>query len=312
MKRLMVMFTGFSALVVCAAAAIAAASTTVAQAATSVASPGAAAIAVQGTNGEMYVQAPQLSPGWQAEGGQIVAPPAVVASPNPDGTTWADPLFIATGSTSRLYIRSLSEGWQQVGPVPAECLGSPAAMITGATLYVACEGTNKALYYNTTTVPTPWVAADPLPTFTTPWISLGGELTAGPAVAEVGGNVTFFVRGTTGHIYTYSLATPGFTATSWQCIGHPAAALQAATGVTIFGCEGLNHALWEATYSDGWSPAAPLRGVLVGGAAVAGTSADFEFFCEGKAGAVYERTLTTSWSSLGGTAVYGIGAAALN
>jgi hypothetical protein len=308
MKRFMVMLTGFSALVVCAGAAIATASTTAAQAAPSAASAPAVALAVEGTNGEMYVQAPTLSPGWQPEGGQIVAAPAVVAAPNPDGTSPNPPLFFATGTTTHLYVRSLTEGWQQVGPVPAECLNGPAAVISGSSLYVACEGTNHALYYNTST----WSGSG-LPQFTTPWLSLGGYLTAGPAVATVGGTLTFFVRGTTGHIYLRSVSS-GYTETPWECVSHPAAALQASSGITYFGCEGTNHALWVASNSGtGWSGTTPLGGVLVGGAAIAGTSAQFEFFCEGKADALYERTLSsTGWTSLGGTAVYGIGAAALN
>ena len=63
------------------------------------------AVGVEGTNGEMYVQAPQLPSGWQPMGGQITGPPAVAAAPNPDGTTPVQPFFIATGTNEHLYIR---------------------------------------------------------------------------------------------------------------------------------------------------------------------------------------------------------------
>lgn len=269
--------------------------------------PPAAAVGVEGDNGAMYVQAPQLSPGWQPEGGVITGPPAVAAPPNPDGTSPASPLFLATGSTGYLYIRSLSTGWQQAGPDPVSCLGSPAAVITGATLTVACEGTSHALYYNTATIP-----ATGLPQFTTGWTSLGGVLTAGPAIAPVGGTLTFFVLGTTGHIYTRTLAT-GFAEQPWACDGAPAAALQAATGVTYFACQGTNQALWESSSSgSGWTGAVSLGGALIGAPAIAATSQQVEFFVEGTTGAVYERTLTTGFTSIGGAVTGGAGATALN
>jgi len=267
----------------------------------------AIAVGVEGANGAMYVQAPQLGTGWHSLGGQITGAPAVAAPPNPDGTSPASPLFIATGTNKHLYIRRLSGSWAQAGPAAASCLGSPAAVIAGSTLTVACEGTNQALYYNTATV-----AASGLPQFKNPWKYLGGALTAGPAVAPVGGVLTFFARGTNGHIYTRTL-TAGYTEQPWSCLGAPAAALQAATGVTIFACEGTNHGLnWSSNSGAGWRPATSLGGTLAAGPAIAATSQMPVFLAEGTTRAVYERTLAAGWTSLGGAVVGGVGATALN
>jgi hypothetical protein len=306
-KRFAIACAGSVAL---AASVALAPTTTAAVAQVSASTAPTVAIGVEGTNGEMYVQAPQLSAGWHSEGGAITGPPAVAAAPNADGASPASPLFIATGTNQHLYMRSMTEDWHEISPV-ASCLGSPAAMITTSgetsTLTVACEGTNRALYYDTATLP-----LSGLPTFTSGWKNLGGTLAAGPAVATVGATLTFFALGTTGHIYTRTIPT-GFAETPWTCTGTPAAALQAATGVTIFACNGGGDALWYATSSGGgWSTPASLGGTLTGGPAIAPASGQVEFFAEGPGGAVYERTLTTGWTSLGGSVINGVGAVALN
>lgn len=271
------------------------------------ASSPALAMAVEGAGGVPYAQAPQLGAGWHSLGGQVVGPPAVAAAPNADGTAPASPLFIATGTTKLMYIRSLSTGWKQVGPVAGSCLGSPAAVITGSTLTVACRGTNNALYYNQAAVP-----SSGLPQFTSGWKNLGGVLTAAPAVAPVGGTLTFFVPGIGGRIYTRTLTT-GFAAQPWTCLGAPAAALPSPGGAAIFACEGTNRALyWAANTGSGWPGATSLGGTLTGGPAIAATSRVPLFLGEGTTKAVYERTLTAGFSSLGGSVVNGVGAAALN
>ncbi len=268
------------------------------------------AIAAEGKGGVPYAQAPQFGAGWHSLGGAVVAPPAVAAATTAYGTSPAAPLFIATGTNEHLYIRSTSSSWQEITPV-ASCLGGPGAMISTSagvsTLTVACEGTNKALYYNTATV-----TGSGLPTFSGSWKYLGGGLTAAPAVAQVGGVTTFFVRGDNGHIYTRTVAA-GFTEQSWACIGSPAAAAEAASTSTIFACEGTDHALWYAVNGGiGWSSAVSLGGVLTAGPALALTSRVPYFLVEGAASAVYERTLATSFTSFGGVVIGGVGAAALN
>jgi large repetitive protein len=273
-----------------------------------VTAPSAVAVAVEGTNGAMYAQAPQLGAGWHSLAGHIVGPPAVVAPPNADGTSPVSPLFIATGTNQHLYIRSLTTGWREVGPVPASCLGSPAAVIIGTKLTVACEGTNHALYDDSATV-----TGSGLPQFTTGWTDLGGVLTAGPAVAPVGGTLTFFALGTTGEVYTRTLTT-GFVEQPWACTGAPAAALQAATGQTVFACQFQGGGLMEVTNSgSGWAIGPDyLGGSLIGGPGIAATSQQIEFFGEGTNGAVFERTLSAGWTSIGGQAINGTGATALN
>ena len=267
------------------------------------------AVAAEGADGHLWVQAPQLGGGWRSLGGQIIAPPAVAAVPNINGSTPTQPLFfIATGANKLLYIRSLTAGWQQLGPNRQWCLGGPAAVITGSTLTVACRGLDNALWENTATLPS---SATTLPQFTGKWTSLGGALSAGPAVAPVGGTMTFFALGTNGRIYIRTLSA-GFSATPWLCTGSPAAA-EAASSDTIFACQDGNHTLSVATNGGtGWSSAVSLGGSLIGGPAVAATSRVTELVAEGSNHAVWERTRLTGWTSLGGTVVGGVGAAALN
>lgn len=272
-----------------------------------VTAPPAVAVGAEGGDGALWVQAPQLGSGWHSLGGKIIAAPAVAAAPNPDGATPAQPLFIATAANHKLYLRSLTAGWQELGPFTATCLDGPAAVITGTTLTVACRGTDNALWVNSTTLPT-----SGLPQFSRGWTSLGGTLSAGPAAAPVGGVMTFFVRGANGYIYTRTL-TAGYTAMPWACIGHPAAALQAAAGDTVFACQGADRALWEASNAGaGWTAAVSLGGALVEGPGVAAASRVPEFVAEGSNKAVWARTAVSGWHSLGGAVVGGVGAAALN
>ncbi len=259
--------------------------------------------------GELTAEAPQLdNGGWYSLGGTIFAAPAVVSLPTPSGTTAAAPLFIGTGVNGELYLRTATVGWQPVGPSKAFCIGAPAAAVTGTTLTVACEGTNGQLYYDTAAVP-----ASGLPQFSSGWKDLGGALTAGPAVAPVDGVMTFFALGTDGRVYTRTLTT-GFKATSWLCIGNPAAATDASTGVTTFACQGTNHALWKATDSGtGWSGAVSLGGTLTGGGpAVAAGGGVTEFFAEGTNNGLWMRTPSTGWVNLEEGTIYGVGAGALN
>jgi hypothetical protein len=236
----------------------------------------------------------------------ITAAPAVVAVPTPDATTPVAPLFFAPGSNGELWMYSVSAGWAPVGPSEAFCIGSPAAVVTGSTLTVACEGLNQQLYYNSTTLP-----ASGLPSFTGPWISLGGILSAGPAVAPIDGVLTFFAEGTNGEVFTNTGA--GYTATPWFCIGHLAAATDASTGITTFGCQGGDHTLWTATNSGtGWSAAQSLGGQLVDGPGIAAASGVTEYFVEGLNGTIWEWTAASGWTNLLGNAFGGAGAVALN
>jgi len=270
--------------------------------------PPAIAIAVgaEGPHSQLWVQAPQLGGGWHSLGGALAAPPAVAAPPNPSGAAPAQPLFVATSTNKLLYIRSLGTGWQAVGPNRQSCTGGPAAVITGTTLTVACRGAGNALWENSAPLP-----ASGLPQFTQPWTSLGGSLTAAPAVAPVGGALTFFARGPNGHIYTRTLGS-AFTQMPWACIGSPAAAAEPVSGDTVFACQGGNHTLYEAANGGaGWTAAVSLGGSLIGGPGIAAASRVTALLAEGSNGAVYERT-PFGWTSLGGAVVGGVAAAALN
>lgn len=262
------------------------------------------------------MRTPQLSPGWHSLGGQVSGPPAVVALPDDEEipavgpSVPASPWFIATGVNKDLYIRSLTVGWQKI---PAQCLGSPAAWITTRsdgqdTLTVACEGTSHKLDYQTAGVSGP-----EMPVFLNGWSDLGGTLTAGPAIAPVGGVLTFFVRGPNGRIYTRTLKS-GYIERAWACNGPPAATMQATTQTTVFACQGTSHQLLEASNDNGaaWTPAASLGGTLIGAPAVAVTSETTDFFGEGADHSVFERTTAAGWTSLGGAAAGGTGAAALS
>lgn len=278
---------------------------TVTQAFTLTVSRSPLTVGAEGSDGQLWVQAPQLSAGWHPLGGKLTAPPAVTATPviGGVGSTPAPPLFIGTGTDKHLYIRSLSVGWRLLGPRVASCIGGPAAVITGTstsgyTLTVACRGTDNALWDNSTALP-----ASGLPQFSSGWTRLGGVLTAGPAVAQVGGVTTFFVRGTTGHIYIRTLTT-GFAEQPWSCIGAPAASLRTATTTTYIAWQGTDHALWYASNSGSrWTSASSLGGTLIGNPAVAADYDQIVILAEGTTHAVYQYALfgaSPGWHSLGG------------
>ncbi|MBO0834083.1 MAG: hypothetical protein J2P28_01020 [Actinobacteria bacterium] len=268
-----------------------------------------AAIAVAGDrSGTAWAQAPQLGAGWHRLGGSIAAPPAVVAAPNTNITSPVSPLFIATGTNHLLYMRGVTGSWQRLGPQQMLCYGKPGAVIMGTTLTVACQGSDHSLHYNTATMP-----SSGLPTFPNAWKSLGGTMTFAPALAPVGGVLTFFVRGNNGLIYTRTLAN-GWAQTSWSCIATPGAALQPVNAETLFDCQGTNHALYEATNSGyGWSLAVSRGGSLVGAPAAAPTNVLQELVAERSDNAIWTWSAANGWVSLGLTGFTGgVSAAALN
>jgi Putative Ig domain len=285
------------------------------------------AIGVEGTDGQLWAQAPQLPPGWQPLGGKIIAPPAVAAPPTTccsEPEPPVAPVFIATGTTEQLFVRSVTAGWRLLSPT-GRCIGAPGAVITGTpvtgpfTLTVACRGTDNALWENSVTMQPNGLP----PTIMTSWKDLGGVLRAGPAVAPVNGTVTFFVLGTTGRIYTRTM-TAGYTEMPWSCIGQPATATPAQSGllvngvpplITWFGCEGSDHNFWQSEYTqfNGWTPFGGNypAGSLIGTPALATPAGDFEPVVEGTNHAIWVLSNTPRWVSLGGQAVGGAGAAAL-
>jgi len=262
------------------------------------------AVAVEGSNGALWVQAPQLSSGWHSLGGKIIGPPAVVTIPGT--STPLEPLFIAVGTNDALWARTLTVGWHPLGGSTCYAVG---AADTSGSLTAACLGLYDRLWtYNTADV----TGCSGLPCFTTTPTDFGGVLTAGPAVTPFG---YYLVLGEHGEIYiSDGNAANGFTGTPWRCIGPPGASgyATAAGETTIFACQGTNHALWTASQStETWSSAVSLGGVLISGPAIAATSSVTEFFVVGTNHAVWERTPTSGWASLGGYAVGGVAAVAL-
>jgi hypothetical protein len=284
-----------------------------------------AAIGVEGTDGQLWAQAPQLGPGWHALGGKIAGPPAVAAPPN---TCCSEPptapVFIAAGTNGHLYIRSVPSGWEPLGPSTVSCVGAPAAVITGTpqsgpfTLTVACRGRDNGLWENAAGLP-----GSGLPVFTSAWKDLGGVLAAGPAAAPVNATMTFFARGTNGRIYTRTLSA-GYSETSWSCLGQPNASATPVGGAivngvvvryTSFVCEGQDHALWESIFNGSalgsWSQFYSQGGSVIGSPAIASAGSANEQVVEGTDHAIWVG-IPGKWVRLGGHAVGGAGAAALN
>jgi GH25 family lysozyme M1 (1,4-beta-N-acetylmuramidase) len=261
------------------------------------------ALGAEGTDEGLWVQTPQLGPGWHSLGGQILAAPAVVGLPSTEGL--ASPLFIVTGTDHSLWERTLGSGWAPLATVPTYCLGSPGATVIRSVLYVACQGGDRGLWVAETTV-----SSNGLPSISA-WSSLGGGLSAGPAVAPVGGVPTYFAEAGGGQIWLRSPAT-SWSPTSWFCEGHPAASVAPGGTTTWFGCHGADGQLWTSTNSgSGWSEAAPEGGALLGGPGLGITSTTGFFVAEGTDQAIWVATPTTSWTSLGGVVVNGVGAVGL-
>ena len=151
--------------------------------------------------------------GYTGLGGALAAAPAVTAIPSSSGGLQA-PLYIGVGTDHNVYLRNNSAGWHALSSTPLSCLDSVGATVTGAAgnsmLTVACEGSDQALWYAQGAVTTTG-----LPNLSS-WQSLGGVLTAGPAVAAVGGAVTFFVDAGGGALFSRNVST------GWVALSAPA------------------------------------------------------------------------------------------
>jgi hypothetical protein len=242
---------------------------------------------------------------WTSFGGVLIGAPAVVAIPQTSGP--AVPVYIATGGDHNLYVRSDSQSWQPLTDAPVYCIDNPAGVVIGATLYVACQGGDHALWHAETATP----SGSNLPALShSSWQSLGGGLSAGPAVVSLAGTPTYFVLGMDQHIYSRDLSASSFTGYLWSCLGHPALGTVGAT--TYFACHGADGRLSYATNSgSGWSSLQSLGGVLIDGVGLAALSSGPIFFVEGGDHAVWHRTISSGWASDGGQAQLGVAAAAM-
>ena len=263
----------------------------------------ALAASVDGTDGALWVLRSGAA-NFTPAGGVLASTPAIIAVPQISGP--ALPLYVATGSDHDLWVRNDTSGWRRLTTSPVFCLDNPAGALIATTLYIACEGSDNALWHAETLAPT----GTGLPTISaSAWQSLGGVLTAGPGVSSLGGVPTYFVVGTDRNIWMRGLTT-GWTQASWQCIGHPAAATFGST--TYFACHGLDNALWYATNTgSGWSQAQPLGGTLVDGVGIAAIASGAVFYGEGSDGALWHRTVSIGWSRDGGAIQHGAAATGL-
>jgi hypothetical protein len=284
---------------------------------------------VVGTDGSLF--ASQDFAAFSGLGGGLLGAPAVVNVPNPNGTSAGQPIFVGTGLDHKLWVRSLTQAWQPLSSNANYCIDAPAGVVVSAhaagayLLTVACQGSDHALWYGQELV-----SVGTLPPQSLTFQTLGGVLVSGPAVAAVApigntvdGELTFFVDGSDGHIWTRTVSS-GWSSMGWGCLGHPAvatslsAALSVPSGqISVFACQGTDHQLWSVTNTGaGWGAAQPMGGVFIDGPGVSVGPENATFYGEGLDHQSWHRTVTygaatTAWTPNGGTLQFGAGAAAL-
>lgn len=257
-------------------------------------------------------------------GGAILAAPAVVSVPTLSGGSGV-PIYIATGGDHALWVRSQTQDWRPLASSGTFCIDNPAGVVVqskpaGSLIFVAaCHGGDNAL----------WFAQEPISPGTLPdpslvFHSLGGQMVAGPAVAaidplgamRVDDELTFFVNGTNGHVWTRTLSVD-WSQQPWSCIGHPAASTVVipappppAFEASLFACQGTNTHLWIAiNFGGGWGPAFDVGGLLVDGPGAAADPEGPVVYVEGRDGAVWR--WDGAFTPLGGSVLHGVGAAAV-
>jgi hypothetical protein len=128
-------------------------------------------VAVTGTDDGLWVRWSD-QPAWQPLGGHLTGAPTVVVTPGHD-RAW----FVGVGTDENVWIRSLTAGWQALGPASTRCRGVGAA-VSYQVLAVACRGADDALWVGRTVLPddggVPGLSR---------WRPLGGSLRHAPAVA---------------------------------------------------------------------------------------------------------------------------------
>jgi hypothetical protein len=243
---------------------------------------------IEATDGSLRVKVPGPS-GFTNLGGVLTGAPAVAAVPQAGGPL--TPLYLVTGADHVVYVRSSTQGWQRLTPASTECLDNPAAVVTGNTLTVGCQGGDHQL----------WMAQGPVAAGGLPslngWTPLGGVLTAGPAVAQVPGTIGFFVTGQGGRIWSRGPVS-GWGPFPWTCTGHPAVATAGST--STFACHGGGNQVFYATNTGGgWSAAKSAGGVAVDGPGVAATGSGALLVIEGGDNAMYVNFLPNGGTPAG-------------
>jgi hypothetical protein len=263
-----------------------------------------AAVAEQ-QNGTVEIAGAGESAGWHSLGGDAIGTPAVVAIPTTSGLY--TPLIFEVGTTHALYVRSIGQSWKQLGP--SSCYDSPGATVYDGRLYVACEDTNHGLYVGSTTTP----ASGVLPTISS-FKDLGGVLSAGPAIADWGGTLTFFTSGSNDRLWTKTL-TGRYVEQVESCIGHPAAGTSPDyLAPSYLACQGNARNMWVVNSTHGYGAYTNEGGTLVNGPGLAVTSSGPIFLSEGTFSVhpAYLRTLGAGWVNLGGAFKNGANAAGLD
>lgn len=287
---------------------------------------GDARTAVNGSDGTVWGLSgsigarPVLAGRWHGLGLSIIGNPVVAAIPRASAP--ATPFYIATGTDHNLWVSSESKTWQPLAPTPVYCTSSPAATAVAQTpgtpgsylLVVACRGNDGALWYARGAA-----ASDPLslPSLSD-FASLGGNVTGGPALAAVApfdsvdGELTFFVNGADGRVWSRTLASSTWVEMPWACVGQPAAAAMGDTRQwTGFACQGLDHAVWLATTSGaGWTTFS-LGGRVLDGPGLAVAPGSWTVVAEGTDHALWQETDSSRWTSAGGCLTAGAAGGAL-
>ena len=134
---------------------------------------------------------------------------------------------------------------------------NPAAASRGpGDMVVLARGADGAIYERHL-VPGAW----------TPWTSLGGQASSGPAIAAYGNEMHAFVASTSGVPYENVLragAWVGWTALDGTISSAPAAVARRGTNILDLSARGTNNAVYHRAFQPGagWSPWAYLGGNL--------------------------------------------------
>jgi C1A family cysteine protease len=237
---------------------------------------------------------------WASLSGQLTASPATVS--------WADGRIdvFARGTDNALWWRNTSNGgtswssWTSLGGQLAATTGPAASSQRAGQLDVFVIGSDQALWHRSYSN-SAWST----------WESLGGQLTASPAVVSwADGRIDVFGRGSDSALWHRSY-TSG-TWSTWESLGGqlaattgPAVSSQATGKLDVF-VIGSDNALWHRSYTSGtWSTWESLGGQLTASpAAVSWADGRIDVFGRGTDNALWWRNYSNSawsaWTSLGG------------
>lgn len=267
-------------------------------------------VAVMGTDNQMYVN--KNGAGYQPYGGILTAAPAVVEVPHFGAAS--TPLYIATGTDHRPYVRSDTEGFTALSSVYSYCIDNPAATVDSAgNLVVACQGSDHGIWTATASIPSSGLPA------LGGWTPLGGQSYSGPALAidPQTNLVNVAVTGTDSALYRRPVTSGAwFPFAGSVCVGHPAAGTS--QGVEYLACHGSDSALWWTSNAGaGFGGFQSAGGQLIDGPGLAAAADEVTFLVEGAAGQAYQRTvatrapgLSTGWAQTGLAILHGGGATA--